>query len=73
MNIYEKAVEGLALEGHDACVVQQSATDIGVWVSVWSHDLQVAREFRIHDEEVNYWSNHYDEMMQRRQPTKLVN
>ncbi len=73
MNLYEKTVEGLALEGHDACVVQQSATDIGVWVSVWSHDLQDAREFRIHDEEVNYWSNHYDEMMQRRQPTKLVN
>jgi len=30
MNIYEKAVAGLTLAGHDANVIQQSAEDIGV-------------------------------------------
>ena len=47
--------------------------DHGVWLdSVWDDAMQESYSFRIHDEEVNYWSNHYDEMMQRRQPTKLV-
>ena len=64
MTIYEKAVEGLKLQGHDACVVQQSRSDVGVWVSVWSHNLQDTHEFRIHDEEVTWWSRYYDELNQ---------
>jgi len=61
MNIYEKAVAGLALQSHDADVIQQSNTDIGVWVNVWSHDLQDTNSFRIHDEEVAWWAGYYDE------------
>ena len=68
MNIYEKAVSGLALAGHDASVIQQSAEDIGVWIEeVWSHDLQDTRAFRIHDEEITWWAFYYDEQQNEKQ------
>ena len=67
MNIYEKAVEGLALQSHDADVIQQSSTDIGVWVNVWSHDLGDSHTFRIHDEEVTWWAEYYDEQQNEKQ------
>ena len=69
---YNKACEAILEAGHEASIIQQGDDDIGIWIHAWSEDLSDSREFRIHDEEVNYWSNHYDEMMQRRQPTKLV-
>ena len=67
MNIYEKAVAGLALQGHNASVIQQSAEDIGVWIQVWSHELIDSREFRIHDEEVTWWAEYYDEQQNEKQ------
>ena len=67
MNIYEKAVAGLALQGHNASVIQQSATDIGVWIQVWSHDVLDNREFRIHDEEVTWWAEYYEEQQNEKQ------
>jgi hypothetical protein len=67
MNIYEKAVAGLALQGHNASVIQQSAEDIGVWIQVWSHELLDSREFRIHDEEVTWWAEYYDEQQNEKQ------
>ena len=67
MNIYEKAVAGLAIAGHEANVIQQSATDFGVWVNVWSHDLQDTHTFRIHDEEITWWAEYYDEQQNEKQ------
>ena len=67
MNIYEKAVAGLALAGHEANVIQQSAEDIGVWIQVWSHELLDSREFRIHDEEITWWAEYYDEQQNEKQ------
>ena len=68
MNIYEKAVAGLALAGHDASVIQQSAEDIGVWLdNVWNDDLQHAFSFRIHDEEITWWAFYYDEQQNEKQ------
>jgi hypothetical protein len=28
---------------------------------VWSHDVLDNREFRIHDEEITWWAEYYDE------------
>jgi hypothetical protein len=67
MNIYEKAVAGLALAGHEANVIQQSATDIGVWIEVWNNDLLDTRAFRIHDEEITWWAFYYDEQQNEKQ------
>ena len=67
MNIYEKAVAGLALQSHDAEVIYQPFSDIGVWVNVWSHDLQDAHSFRIHDEEITWWAGYYDEQQNEKQ------
>lgn len=67
MNIYEKAVAGLAIAGHDASIIQQSAEDIGVWIQVWSHELLDSREFRIHDEEVTWWAEYYNEQQNEKQ------
>ena len=68
MNIYEKAVAGLALQGHNASVIQQSAEDIGVWLdNVWNDDLQHAFSFRIHDEEITWWAFYYDEQQNEKQ------
>jgi|31_taG_2_1085359.scaffolds.fasta_scaffold63590_2 hypothetical protein len=61
MNIYEKVTKGLRLAGHHASIIQQSADDIGVWIEVWNHDLQECHEFRIHEEEMAYWAEYYDE------------
>ena len=67
MNIYEKAVAGLALQGHNASIIQQSPEDIGVWIEVWNNDLLDTHEFRIHDEEVTWWANYYDEQQNEKQ------
>ena len=67
MNIYEKATKGLRLAGHHASIIQQSADDIGVWIEVWNHDLLDTHEFRIHDEEVTWWAEYYDEQQNEKQ------
>jgi len=67
MNIYEKAVAGLALAAHDSSIVQQSAEDVGVWILVWNHDLLDTHYFRIHDEEITWWANYYDEQQNEKQ------
>ena len=67
MNIYEKATKGLRLAGHNASIIQQSAEDIGVWIEVWNHDLQECHEFRIHEEEMTYWAEYYDEQQNEKQ------
>mgnify|MGYP003108626781 CR=1 FL=1 len=70
----ERAVKALNESGHLASHVQGAPNDHGVWLDdVWNKRLIEATSFRLHDEEVNFWASHYDDMMQRRQPTKLVN
>ena len=70
----ERAVKALYEEGFTASYIQGAPDDHGVWIDmVWNDDMKDAFNFRIHDEEVNFWASHYDEKMQRRQPTKLVN
>ena len=61
MSIYKKALKGLELAGHHASIVQQSDEDIGIWIEVWNSDLGDCHEFRIHEEEVTYWAEHYDD------------
>jgi hypothetical protein len=69
----ERAVKALNESGHLASHVQGARDDHGVWLDdVWNDRLIEATSFRLHDEEVNFWASHYDEKMQRRQPTKLV-
>jgi hypothetical protein len=50
-----------SLADYNASIIQQSAEDIGVWIEVWNHDLQDCHEFRIHEEEMTYWADYYDE------------
>ena len=70
----ERAVKALNESGHLASYVQGAPDDHGVWLDdVWNDRLSEATSFRLHDEEVNFWASHYEEKMQRRQPTKLVN
>ena len=51
----ERAVKALQQAGHYASHVQGSFCDHGVWIEVWNHDLQDCHEFRIHDEEIEWW------------------
>ena len=67
MTRYDKAMLGLEMQGHSADVIQQSETDIGVWINVWNHDLQDVHYLRIHDEEVTCWANYYDEQQNEKQ------
>ena len=70
-NLCDKAVSALKSEGHDACTMKHPynsnfddtiPSTWGVWIKVWSHDLQDSREFRVHDEEVIWWANYHDEI-----------
>ena len=54
----ERAVKALQSEGFYASHVQGAPDDHGVWVEVWDHDLQGCHEFRIHDEEIEYWESY---------------
>lgn len=70
----ERAVKALNESGHLASYVQGARDDHGVWLDdVWNASLNEATSFRLHAEEVNFWASHYDDLMQRRQPTRLVN
>ena len=53
----ERAVEALQEKGFDASHVQGAPDDHGVWLdSVWNEELQEAYSFRIHNEEIEFWS-----------------
>jgi len=53
----ERAVKALQDKGFSASPVQGAPNDHGVWLdNVWSDDLQEAVSFRIHNEEIEYWS-----------------
>ena len=54
----ERAVKALEESGFSASVVMGAPDDHGVWIEVWNNDLQECYEFRIHDEEINYWESH---------------
>ena len=53
----ERAVKALQEKGFDASHVQGAPDDHGVWLdSVWNEELQEAYSFRIHNEEIEFWS-----------------
>ncbi len=54
----ERAVEILREQGFEASYVHGAPDDHGVWLdSVWNSDLQESFSFRLHDEEIQYYSN----------------
>jgi hypothetical protein len=62
----ERAVKALQSQGFQASHVQGAFMNHGVWLNnVWSDDLQDAFIFRIHDEEVEWWAEHYDEQQNK--------
>ena len=53
----ESAVKALQEEGFSASHVMGAPDDHGVWLdNVWSDSLQDTHSFRIHDEEIEWWS-----------------
>jgi hypothetical protein len=61
----ERAVKALQDEGHYASHIQGAPDDHGVWIEVWNGDLGACHEFRIHDEEIVWWAEHYDEQQNK--------
>tara|TARA_R100000353_G_C6398743_1_gene166980 strand:+ start:401 stop:598 length:198 start_codon:yes stop_codon:yes gene_type:complete len=54
----ERAVKALQAQGFEASYVQGAPDDHGVWLdSVWNAELQRADSFRLHEEEIEYFSN----------------
>tara|TARA_R100001015_G_C4541085_1_gene105086 strand:- start:44 stop:241 length:198 start_codon:yes stop_codon:yes gene_type:complete len=55
----ERAVKALEKEGFNASYAQGAPDDHGVWIeSVWNVQLKQACEFRIHNEEIEYWQSY---------------
>ena len=53
----ERAVKELQNKGFSATHVMGAPDDHGVWLdSVWNDELGDAYSFRIHDEEILFWS-----------------
>ena len=53
----ERAVKELQNKGFSASYVMGAPDDHGVWLdSVWNDELGDAYSFRIHDEEILFWS-----------------
>ena len=53
----ESAVKALQESGFSASHVMGAPDDHGVWLdSVWNEELQEAYSFRIHNEEIEFWS-----------------
>ena len=53
----EHAVKVLQAQGILASYVQGAPDDHGVWLdSVWTDDLGDAFSFRIHNEEIEFWT-----------------
>lgn len=58
----EHAVKALQDKGFSASYVQGAPDDHGVWLdNVWSDDLQEAISFRIHDDEIDFWTESWNE------------
>ena len=54
----ERAVKALRECGLAASHVQGAPDDHGVWLdSVWNDKLEFATSFRLHDEEIEYYSH----------------
>lgn len=54
----ERAVEILREQGFEATHVQEAPGDHGVWLEcVWNDALQQSYSFRLHDEEIEYYSS----------------
>ena len=52
----ERAVKALQDRGFNASHVMGAPNDHGVWLdSVWNQSLGEAFEFRIHNEEIEWW------------------
>ena len=51
----QRAVKALQQEGHYASHVMSAPEDHGVWIEVWNKDLGTCHDFRIHDEEIEWW------------------
>lgn len=52
----ERAVKALQDKGFNASYIQGAPDDHGVLVeSVWNQDLGEAFEFRLHEEEIEWW------------------
>ena len=53
----ERAVKALQNQGFTASHIQGAPDDHGVWLdNVWNDALQEAYSFRIHNEEIVWWS-----------------
>jgi len=53
----ERAVKALQESGFSTSHVMGAPDDHGVWLdNVWNDNLQEAFSFRIHDEEIVWWS-----------------
>ena len=61
----ESAVKALQEAGHYASHVMGAPDDHGVWIEVWNHDLQNTHDFRIHDEEITWWAEEYEEQQDK--------
>ena len=53
----ERAVKALQDAGHYAYHSMGAPDDHGVWIEVWNRDLRNCHEFRVHNEEINYWES----------------
>ena len=67
MSVYEKAYKALKQAGHHVSIIQQESKDVGIWIEVWNSDLGECHEFRIHDEEVTWWAEYYEEQQNEKQ------
>jgi len=62
----ESAVKALQDAGHYASHIQGAYCDHGVWIEVWNSDLGACHEFRLHDEEIEWWAEQYDEQQNKK-------
>jgi hypothetical protein len=58
----ESAVKALQAQGFTASHVMGAPDDHGVWLdSVWNDNLGDAYSFRIHDDEIDFWTESWNE------------
>jgi hypothetical protein len=58
----ERAVKALQDKGFSASYVQGAPHDHGVWLdNVWNDALQEGLSFRIHDDEIDFWTESWNE------------
>ena len=68
----ESAVKALQNAGHYASHVMGAPDDHGVWIEVWNNDLGACHEFRIHDEEIEWWRTQNESEHDEFDPDKIV-